>query len=83
VCGGRKKRKHPDDEEVVWDHTIHLGQTDDLNADACEHLLVAEGEEEFARDFGGEEGSEDDERREEERAAGGDNEGEKDLGVVR
>jgi hypothetical protein len=31
---------------------LHLGETDALDADAGNHLLIAEGEEELAHDFG-------------------------------
>ena len=61
MCRGRKEGQHPDNEEVIRDHAVHLREADNLDADTREHLLVAEGKEEFAGDFGGEERSEDDE----------------------
>jgi hypothetical protein len=50
--GGGEQREHPDDEEVVGHHGVEFGEADALDADAGEQLLVAEGEEQFAEDFG-------------------------------
>lgn len=49
---GAEEGEHPDYEEVVGYHGAHLGETDALDADSGEELLVGEGEEEFAQDFG-------------------------------
>lgn len=38
---------------MVGDHGMHLCETDGLDGDAGEHLLIAEGEKKFAWDFGG------------------------------
>lgn len=45
-CG--EDGEQPDDEEVVGDHGVHFGEADALDSDACDDLLVREGEEEFA-----------------------------------
>lgn len=62
---------------------IHLRQSDTLNADSGQDLLVGEGEEEFARDEGGGAGAkvqEDDGSGEAEGEEVCDYEGEEDLG---
>lgn len=41
---GGDGRQHPDEEEVVGDHGLHLGEPDALEPDARDDLLVREGE---------------------------------------
>ena len=69
---------------MVRDHGLHFGETDTLNADAGYHLLIAEGEEKFAHDFGvGSPAcfSEDYDGAHHQGHAGGDDEGEQDLEI--
>ena len=48
ACG--QQAQHPDEEEVVWNHSVHLCKPDSLDADSLYDLLVGEGAEEFAGD---------------------------------
>lgn len=38
---------------MVGDHGVHLCKADGLDGNTGEHLLIAEGEEEFSWDLGG------------------------------
>ena len=45
MCGGGDGREHPDQEEVIRDHGLHLRETNALETDTGYDLLVGEGEE--------------------------------------
>lgn len=83
VRAARQQAQHPDDEEVVRHHGVHARQANGLDRDAREHLLVGEGEEEFARDGRGvwrvKVLAQDDERGQDEGRAGRDDEREEDA----
>jgi len=48
----RDRGKHPDEEEVIWYHSVHFGQPNALKTDPGEYLLVREREQEFPGDLG-------------------------------
>lgn len=51
VRGHGQERQHPDDEEVVRHHGVHLGQTNTLDANALKNLRVTVAIEEFSPDI--------------------------------
>ena len=73
---------------MVWDHGVHLRQSDCLDADSFDDLLVGEGVEQFTRDDLGcdrctcSKLAEEDVAGEKKGYAGGDDEGEEDLEVM-
>jgi hypothetical protein len=82
----RQQRQHPYDEKVVRNHAFHLRQTDTLQANSGNDLLIGEREQQFTEDLGfvfTTQFVENDDGAQNNREAGSDYEGEEDLKGIR